>query len=519
MYTDPSNVLPMTYADRLQAELNIYQQCQTVHELPEIFHYWSNRYLRPVLESFGFSSPDDLFRTALLKICQQNPTSSAPLQFLSVGSGNCDLEVSLAAHLQARGYSNFRIVCMDINPQMLARGQADATQQGLQNFLHFLEADFNSWSAIESNTQQTYSAVIANQSLHHVVALEHLLDQIKLCLEPNGNLLISDMIGRNGHLRWPAALDMVQSFWRQLPPSYRYNPIALCYEELFIDRDHSTQSFEGIRAQDILRLLHERFHFHLFLPFANAVDIFLDRCFGPHFDATRAWDREFIDRLHQADTAAMQQGLFPPTHLVATLSPQPAADCMISGNLSPAFCLQAIDQQLSLLQSQLNPPDESPYALQTLPHSLNTEFERALRPLAQQDQIRRLTLDKLEDQLLQARSEIQRRTHWALGLEKELEQSQSRLQDLQSQLAESSAWALALDSENQRLTTLAHSLRAEWEERTQWALNLKGSLDQATQHAASLQVQNEILGERLQTAQTELAQLAWARRLSAYFRH
>ncbi len=29
--------------------------------LPRIFHYWSNKYLRPMLEEFGVSNPDQFF--------------------------------------------------------------------------------------------------------------------------------------------------------------------------------------------------------------------------------------------------------------------------------------------------------------------------------------------------------------------------------------------------------------------------------------------------------------------------
>jgi hypothetical protein len=62
-----------------------------VHELPDIFHYWSNRYMRPQLEAFGFSSPDGMFRKYLVEQCQARKNDAK--RFLSIGSGNCDLEI------------------------------------------------------------------------------------------------------------------------------------------------------------------------------------------------------------------------------------------------------------------------------------------------------------------------------------------------------------------------------------------------------------------------------------------
>ena len=35
------------YSDRLKREQAFYKDCLEVHELPDIFHYWSNKYLAP----------------------------------------------------------------------------------------------------------------------------------------------------------------------------------------------------------------------------------------------------------------------------------------------------------------------------------------------------------------------------------------------------------------------------------------------------------------------------------------
>ena len=67
-----------------------------------------------------------------------------------------------------------------------------------------------------STADGSYDAVIANQSLHHVSNLEGLFAAIKDALSPQGRFITSDMIGRNGHMRWPEALDIIHDFWRQL---------------------------------------------------------------------------------------------------------------------------------------------------------------------------------------------------------------------------------------------------------------------------------------------------------------
>jgi hypothetical protein len=116
------------------------------------------------------------------------------------------------------------------------------------------------------------------------------------------------MIGRNGHLRWSEALQVLEPFWQELPLSYRFNHLTKRTEPTFVNRDYSEDSLEGIRAQDILPLLVESFHFHFFVPFANVVIPFVDRAFGPNFNVEKEWDRDFIDRVHAADEAAIIAG-------------------------------------------------------------------------------------------------------------------------------------------------------------------------------------------------------------------
>jgi 2-polyprenyl-3-methyl-5-hydroxy-6-metoxy-1,4-benzoquinol methylase len=132
---------------------------------------------------------------------------------------------------------------------MLERGRTLAKQSGVSGNLTFTQGDFNTWQP-----ERSYDAVVANQALHHVVTLEGLFANIRASLRPDGIFVTSDMIGRNGHMRWPEALEIVHEFWRQLPESYRYNRQLKRYEELYQNWDCSTEGFEGIRAQDILPL-------------------------------------------------------------------------------------------------------------------------------------------------------------------------------------------------------------------------------------------------------------------------
>lgn len=248
------------YVAKIKQEQQNYADMVNVHDLPEIFHYWSNKYLLPMCQVFGFSHPDEHFANHLERAM---PVSGAA-RFVSVGAGNCDTEVRIAAMLKTRGHSRFTIECLDINEDMLARGRQMAVEQGLDKQVIPKVADFNRWRPVGS-----FHAVMASQSLHHVMDLEHLFDAIATAIGPTGSFVISDVIGRNGHQRWPEALEVVREFWKELPASHRRNLQLSRDEPEFLDWDCSTSGFEGIRAQDILPLLVERFQFHTFLPFCQ----------------------------------------------------------------------------------------------------------------------------------------------------------------------------------------------------------------------------------------------------------
>lgn len=316
------------YLEKLNTELRIYKDVVDINDLPPIFHYWSNTHLRPMLEEYEVSNPDQFFAKYLSESARRCD-NLAPT-FISVGAGNCDTEIRVARLMRDAGLSDFIIECLDLNRHMLQRGREMAEREGVAAYIACIEGDFNQWRATK-----TYAGVMANQSLHHVLNLETLFDEVKRALDPRGYFITSDIIGRNGHQRWPEALREVRRFWSELPAEYRYNRQLDRQDTRYVNWDCSHEGFEGIRAQDILPLLVERFDFPLFIGFSNVVDIFIDRSFGHNFKVDQVWDRAFIDRLHAFDEQALQAGVLTPTHMMAVMSPQVVAEHRYSRGLSP----------------------------------------------------------------------------------------------------------------------------------------------------------------------------------------
>ena len=327
------SILKRSYASRRQGELDRFSSIENVHDLPPILLYWSENYVVPMTAPFGFRNAIECFRTYIGRMCAARAPSTVFI--LSVGSGDSATEINIAEWLRENSISNYQFECLDLNAEVLSRGRASAATKGLSERFSFAPFDVNSWKP-----RRSYDIILAIQSLHHFVELELLFDKIRGALSPDGYFMSDDMIGRNGHQRWPEALKMVQRFWKELPEKYKYNHSLKRFEKEYENWDCSTGGFEGIRAQDILPLLVERFHFEVFIGFGNIIDIFVDRGFGPNFDPANEDDRRFIDRVHALDQAEIESGRVKPTHMIAVMTNAPVAETKIYKHLSPEFCIR-----------------------------------------------------------------------------------------------------------------------------------------------------------------------------------
>ena len=321
---------------RLEEEIARYAECIEVHDLPEIYHFWSNGYILPKLQSCGFESVDDFFVQFIVDACK---SSDRTQKIISLGAGNCDLEVKLAQEVTRQGLTNVHFNCLELNPIMVERGAEMARQHGLIDHFSFDVTNIADWNPTES-----YDICIANHSLHHFVELEDIFAKVQRILQPNnGCFLINDMIGRNGHMRWPEALVEVEKFWAELPERYKYNHQLKRFEPEFVNWDCSIEGNEGIRAEDILPLLIESFEFEVFIAFANVIDIFVDRCFGHNFNPDNQHDLDFITRVAELDEAKLDSGEVKPTHMIAALRTAKVENPRQYKHWTPEFCVRYPD--------------------------------------------------------------------------------------------------------------------------------------------------------------------------------
>ena len=264
------------YSTRAEAQIRQYEAQPEIHDLPAIFHLWSNSFLTLRMRSvFGTSDTAAFYAGFILESFERTGIR----RVLSVGAGDASIEISAANAVRARGAGAFRIDCLELSPVLVERAEHSIRQNGLAQEVLPQVCDINQWQP-----DAVYGAVMAHHSLHHIVELEHLFAAIDTALAAEGLFLTQDIIGRNGHMRWPESLAAIDHIWRQLPIRFKYNRALRRLEQEFDNWDCSTEGFEGIRAQDILPLCVDRFKFRRFLCWGSLMEVFTDRGFGPNFD-------------------------------------------------------------------------------------------------------------------------------------------------------------------------------------------------------------------------------------------
>ncbi|MCW5797478.1 MAG: class I SAM-dependent methyltransferase [Nitrospira sp.] len=321
------------YADRLEEEIANFKHVRNVHDLPDIFHYWSQKYLLPKFQALNIPGVTELFARYIAEACRS--TRDNMCYVASLGTGNCEAEVAMVEQLVANGVTAFQLDCIEVNPHMLARGKELASSKLMLPYMRFVASDVKRWKC-----DKKYSVIVANQSLHHFQDLEVLFENVRHGIGESGVFVVSDVIGRNGHMRWPEALEVIHKVWKSMPDRYKYNHLLSRYEHMYENWDCSVGGFEGIRAQDILPLLSHSFKFEIFLAYGNIIDIFIDRAFGHNFDMEVAADREFIDRVAQLDEELLAAGTIKPTHLIASMRNSSAMNRQVYRHFTPEFCLR-----------------------------------------------------------------------------------------------------------------------------------------------------------------------------------
>jgi SAM-dependent methyltransferase len=365
---------PDHYNELIARQVEQYKETEIMHDLPPIFHHMSR------LTSFKAAEvtqkPDLISFYA--EYFKQSLAESDSNYLVSIGAGDCSMEIKIVERLIAEKVTGFFFICLELSPVLIekARRKIDSLQLG--DVITVAQIDINKW-----HPRYLFAGVMAHHSLHHFLNLEQLFELIKRNLAPHGRFLTCDIIGRNGHMRWPEALLLTRKIWEKLPRKYKYNHQLQVFDDYFDNQDCSTEGFEGIRAQDILPLLVKMFSFEVFFGSGNLIDPFIDRSYGPNYDPENTNDTRFIEYVYELNEKLISEGIFKPTAIIAVMVNEEVSNPRYYKHWSPSFSIREPEKEtpvydpeplLEGIPFQLNKDDDPLVVHQVGNYPLNTKL-------------------------------------------------------------------------------------------------------------------------------------------------
>lgn len=318
---------------RIENQIAQYASVEDMHSsLGSINEYWKKE-----CQSMRFRDATktknhiDLYAKAI----SQGLSESNSNAIASLGSGDGAVEVEVAKEIEKLGFNEYEFHFFELSPIQNERAKKRIRDENLSGIFKTLESDLNNWVPT-----QKYAGIMAHHSLHHFLELENLFGKVKSALSVGGSFVSFDVIGRNGHMRWPETYDFVNMLFKMLPKNKRKHQVLQYISDEFQDHDCSTDGFEGIRAQDILKLLNQNFHFHTFFAWGGIIDVFTGRAYGGNFDAANEEDQRFISFVDELNEILIENGTIKPTQMCAIMKNEEVPQPLLYNSRTPQMMLR-----------------------------------------------------------------------------------------------------------------------------------------------------------------------------------
>ena len=161
----------------------------------------------------------------------------------------------------------------DVSAGAIERARASAQNEGLSEI-----SNTASWTLTKrASRQNTYDAVLAASSVHHVFQLEELFKQIRGTLKPGGYFFLDEYIGPSRFQTSAFATDVINRLLSALPERYRQNlhlndgSLIKGYTPTPVEHFEKLDPSEAVRSAEIVSTLRMYFDIVDFLPYGGGI--------------------------------------------------------------------------------------------------------------------------------------------------------------------------------------------------------------------------------------------------------
>jgi ubiquinone/menaquinone biosynthesis C-methylase UbiE len=257
---------------------------------------WFAPILAPALTSFiNRGLTGDPARSWLDDLIARGPFHTAAML-------GCDEDALEIAWMRAG--ASARLDVYDLSPGVIRRRRARAPRG-----VRFIQADLN----FARLPAERYDVIWSGGCLHHIVNLEHLLDEVSRALRPGGLFAFHDYVGETRFRFEPQRLARVNATLREVPERFRHHGSdAVSPDEVSKFRS----PFCAVRSDEVLssarerfpRVVHEGFASALF-PLALLIDV----------EALAREAPDVLERVFAAETEALADPTLRPCEAYVVL--------------------------------------------------------------------------------------------------------------------------------------------------------------------------------------------------------
>ena len=324
---------PLNFWDRTVAQVRRSGGSPRDVSLPPGVLFFENLYLweRAVMEPISGRRQDTLidwfWRTYVGKKVEKALS-------VSCGTGYWERRIS------SQGYAS-AIDAFDASAGVLRWARDLAREKGLSN-INYRQADLNT----ERLPAGEYDVVVSVAALHHLLDLEHGLDEIRRCLKPGGYLVFDEYVGPN-RMQWSdRALEIVNEILSFLPARLRvqarHGIIKEREERVAVEKMKEIDPTEAARSEDILPLVKERFERVEVKPYGGALLMPLFMNIIGNFDSRRPEDRLVLDFCLELEKILLREKILDPIFVLGVAQKQAGKDGDGSVPVGPTETLELL---------------------------------------------------------------------------------------------------------------------------------------------------------------------------------
>jgi SAM-dependent methyltransferase len=204
-----------------------------------------------------------------------------------------------------------RFEAYDISPEAIAVARKEAEKTGVGDRIRYEAADLN---ALELEPGR-YGAVFGAQTLHHIEALEHLLDQVSGSLTADGLFVVNEYVGPSRFQFPDELLPLMNGLLAALPASHRRSlrdgSVKVEAVRPSAKAVYDVDPSESIRSDEIMGLIEERFEIVYRADFGGTLLQFVLSDIAGNFDPADPRDVAMIDLVCLYEKTLIDQGVLP----------------------------------------------------------------------------------------------------------------------------------------------------------------------------------------------------------------